>query len=245
VPFTASHPAAVLPLLRTPLPASALVAGSIAPDLPFYLPVPIPWATHTAVAVVTVDVLLGGLAWALWHGLLAAPALATAPAGLRARLPGIRLGVRCRLAGPPMVAWFLLALATGAATHVLWDEFTHPRRWGTELFPVLDQSWGLLPGYRWLQYVTSLVGGLALLLWLVRWWRRTPARPVSAQPATRWVWLLLVTIGAVAGGTAAVRSPSIGAAAFVGATWAGGAVLVAAVVLALGWRVRALGREPV
>ena len=66
MPFTASHAAAVLPLLRTPLPASALVIGSIAPDLPYYLPVPLPWATHTALAVGTVDVLLGGLAWALW-----------------------------------------------------------------------------------------------------------------------------------------------------------------------------------
>ena len=37
MPFTGSHPAAVLPLLRTSLPGSALVAGSLAPDVPFYL----------------------------------------------------------------------------------------------------------------------------------------------------------------------------------------------------------------
>jgi hypothetical protein len=37
VPVTGGHPAAVLPLLRTPLPASALVAGSLAPDVPSYL----------------------------------------------------------------------------------------------------------------------------------------------------------------------------------------------------------------
>ena len=42
MPFTASHPAAILPFLRTPLPASALVAGSIAPDLPYYVPVDVP-----------------------------------------------------------------------------------------------------------------------------------------------------------------------------------------------------------
>ena len=36
MPFTGSHPAAVLPLLRTSLPASALVAGSLAPDVPFH-----------------------------------------------------------------------------------------------------------------------------------------------------------------------------------------------------------------
>ena len=61
MPFTPSHAAAVLPFLRTPLPASALVIGSVAPDLPYYLPVDLPWDTHTASAVVTVDLLLGGL----------------------------------------------------------------------------------------------------------------------------------------------------------------------------------------
>jgi hypothetical protein len=34
VPFTGSHPAAVLPFLRWSMPASALVIGSMAPDFP-------------------------------------------------------------------------------------------------------------------------------------------------------------------------------------------------------------------
>jgi hypothetical protein len=83
MPFTGSHPVAVLPLLRTPMPASGLVVGSIAPDLPYYPPV-VEWRTHTATAVVTTDLLIGILAWALWHSLLTRAALATAPAGLRA-----------------------------------------------------------------------------------------------------------------------------------------------------------------
>lgn len=51
MPLTGSHPAAVLPLLRTPLPASALVDGSIAPDVPS-LPVELLRPTRTALAVV-------------------------------------------------------------------------------------------------------------------------------------------------------------------------------------------------
>ncbi|MGY1622647.1 DUF4184 family protein [Geodermatophilus sp. SYSU D00965] len=235
MPFTGSHPAAVLPFLRTPLPPSALVVGSLAPDLPFYLPVPFPWATHTALAVVTVDVLLGGLAWALWHALLVAPALAVAPTALRARLTGVRPGLRRRLATVPAVAWTLLALAVGAGTHVLWDEFTHPRRWGTDHLPALSAQWGLLPGYRWLQYASGLVGGLVLLAWALRWWRRTPARPLPPGAGTSWPWLLLTAVGGSVGGVAALTSPSIGAAAFASATWGGGAVLAVSVVLAAGW----------
>lgn len=37
MPFTLSHPAAVLPLLRPPFVPVALVAGAMAPDVPYFL----------------------------------------------------------------------------------------------------------------------------------------------------------------------------------------------------------------
>ena len=121
------------------------------------------------------------------------------------------------------------------------DEFTHPRRWGTELVPALGETWGLLPGYRWLQYATSVLGGLALLVWFVRWWRRTPARP-TGRSGTAWAWLLLGTVGTVVGGAAALTSESFGTAIFDGATWGGGAALAVAAALALAWHVRRRSR---
>ena len=44
LPFTLAHPAAVLPFARRPFSAAALVAGAVAPDLPYFvrsLPVPV------------------------------------------------------------------------------------------------------------------------------------------------------------------------------------------------------------
>ncbi|WP_051515822.1 DUF4184 family protein [Candidatus Blastococcus massiliensis] len=237
MPFTPSHAAAVLPFLRTPLPASALVAGSVAPDLPFYLPFDPGFRTHTATAVVTVNVLLGLAAWALWHGLLAEPAVRAAPAALRARLTGVPLGLRVRLAAPARVGWTLLALAVGAGTHVLWDEFTHARRWGPETFPVLAEQWGLMPGYRWLQYVTSVLGGLVLVGWAVRWWLRTPAGP-SGRPGRRWPWVLLSVVAVLTGTVAALPATGLGEAIYDAATWGGGAALAVAAVLAAAWQVR-------
>jgi NADPH:quinone reductase-like Zn-dependent oxidoreductase len=185
MPFTGSHPAVVLPFLRSPLPASALVIGSMAPDLPFYLPLPQPYATHTWLAAVTTDLLLGLLAWALWHGLLAGAALATAPAALRGRLEGRVLpGLAGRLASARRAVLLVAALVLGTGTHLAWDDFTHARRWGAEHVPALAQDWGPLPGYRWLQYLSSVVGLAVLAVWFVRWWRRTPAVPVP-EPAGR------------------------------------------------------------
>ena len=239
MPFTPSHAAAVLPFLRTPLPASALLAGSIAPDLPFYLPVDVPWATHTALAVVTTDLLLGLAAWAVWHGLLAAPALAAAPVPVRGRIPGLPApGLSGRFSAAPRVGWTLVALVVGAATHVVWDEFTHPRRWGPQHVAVLAEDWGALAGYRWLQYATSVMGAVVLLVWFVRWWRRTPTLPGPRRPGVRWAWLLLIGVGGGVCAVAAFPAPDLGAAVFAGATWGGGAALLVAVALAAGWHLR-------
>ncbi|MFI7588439.1 DUF4184 family protein [Spongisporangium articulatum] len=79
MPFTGSHPAAVVPLLvsgrfRGWLAPTALVIGSMSPDLPYYLPppaheVPVAW-THSGAGVVGLDLVTGLLCVALWHGLL-------------------------------------------------------------------------------------------------------------------------------------------------------------------------------
>ncbi|WP_157937006.1 DUF4184 family protein [Geodermatophilus chilensis] len=233
MPFTGSHPAAVLPFLRTPLPASALVAGSIAPDIPFYLPFTLSWATHTALAVGTVDVLLGGLAWVLWHGLLAPAALSAAPAGLRGRLAGVPLGLRSRLRSARAVGLVLLALAVGAGLHVLIDEFTHPGRWGAEHVPGLAQPWGPLPGVRWLDYAGGVLGGVVLLVWLARWWRRTPAVPAPDRPRWWLPWVVVALAGLVGGLSAAGGAPDLRSAAVAAAFRGGGALLATAVVLAL------------
>lgn len=238
MPFTASHAVAALPFLRTPLPASALVIGSMTPDLPYYLPLDPDVRTHTALAVVSYDLLLGALAWAIWHGLLAAPALAAAPAGLKARLAGVPLGLAPRIASASQVAWVLGALVLGAGIHVGWDEFTHAGRWGAENLPALGRSLGPLPVHGWLQQLSGLLGAAVLLAWFGRWWRRTPVRHARPEPGTWWVWAGLALAGVVVGGAAALSASSLGSAGYRGVTSGGGAMLAVAAVHATVWHVR-------
>ncbi|WP_369259610.1 DUF4184 family protein [Geodermatophilus amargosae] len=239
MPFTGSHPAAVLPLLRTGLPASALVAGSLAPDLPFFLPVDLGAPTHTALSVVTTDVLLGALLWALWHGLLSRPVLAWAPAPLVARLPARAApGLRRRLRTARQGAAVPAALAAGAATHVLWDEFTHPGRWGAGHVPALASTWAGVPGYSWAQDLSGLAGGLVLAGWLVGWWRRTPAGPAVSRPLWWLPWTALAVAAGAAGAMAAAGAPDVRSGAVAAAFTGGGVALGTAVLLALAWTVR-------
>jgi hypothetical protein len=168
---------------------------------------------------------------------LSAPALAAASAPLCGRLSGTPLGLRTRL-GSGALRWTVVGLFVGATTHVLWDEFTHPHRWGTDHVPALGEMWGPLPGYRWLQYASGLVGAAVLLVWFVHWWRRTPAEAARTTPGAWRAWAVIATAGVAAGAVAALSAPSPGAVGFQGVTAGGGAALTAAFLLAIGWRIR-------
>ena len=65
MPFTVSHAVVALPAVRGPLPAAAVAAGAMAPDVPLFLPGGLDYAaTHAfpslfATALPAAGVLLG------------------------------------------------------------------------------------------------------------------------------------------------------------------------------------------
>jgi hypothetical protein len=250
VPFTGSHVAAVLPLGRTRLATSALVIGSMAPDLPYYVPLRVgSERTHALAGVVGVDVLLGLAVLVLWHGLLVAPVLATAPPALRRRVPASALaGLRFRLGSVRALGLLWVSLAVGALTHVVWDAFTHQGRWGSQHIAWLAERHGSLTGCRWAQYVSGVVGALVLAAWLVRWSRSDPVRP--AGPGVRRsvalaAWAATALVGAVAA-TRAVSGPRPGdlhTEGYLIATRGISAAALTALGLAALWHLRA-ARSP-
>ncbi|MDQ0796953.1 DUF4184 family protein [Streptomyces sp. B1I3] len=198
MPFTLSHAAAVLPGIRRsgtgrgPLVASALVAGSFAPDATYYADTAVPGAmefgtvTHSAWGVFTVDVLITGVLVALWL-LLREPLVALLPAASRGRVYTFLRG-RPRVPGRPALpgtAWFVLSAVIGSGTHVVWDAFTHHDRWGTELIPVLGRSLGGHPVFQLVQY-----GSSAVALTVLAWFTCTGLRQAGPGPAPRSVPVL-------------------------------------------------------
>ncbi|MFF2010492.1 DUF4184 family protein [Streptomyces sp. NPDC058195] len=188
MPFTLSHAAAVLPGIRRngtargPLFASALVAGSFAPDMTYFADTAIPGAmefgevTHAVWGVLTVDVLIAAAAVALWL-LLREPLVALLPESWQGRVHAFVRG-RARAWGPRAAGWFVLSAVLGAASHVVWDAFTHHGRWGVRLVPVLNGSLGGFPVFQLVQYGTSAVA-LAVLVWFTAsGLRRAGAAPV-------------------------------------------------------------------
>jgi len=168
MPFTVSHAAAVLPFLRTPLPAAALVVGAMAPDLPYFLPLGIPRSfSHSWLGLVTVDLAIGLLVLLAWWLLLRAPVLDYAPGWLRDRMPERRTGG---------IVWVLVALVVGGATHLLLDTVTHEGSLDT-IIPVMAERLGLgLSVSNVVHVIVSVVGALILAWWVRRWVARTPRR---------------------------------------------------------------------
>ncbi len=210
MPFTGSHPAAVLPFLGTPLPMSALVAGSMAPDSAYYVPGALfgyPNHTHSASGVVGINLLLGFLLWATWHIVVSGPALAAAPAAVRSRCGHLQIGIRARLRRPVDLLLVPAAVMIGAATHVALDSFTHPWGWAIPHSRMLGTERLGVPGWTWAQLGLSALGLLVLAVFLRRAWLRAPISPVPADrlllaPSAVAAWWLIATaalIGALRG----------------------------------------------
>lgn len=193
MPFTATHVLAIMPLAairRQPFPLSALVIGSMIPDWPMF----VPWSPgyhhmHSLAGLLTACLPLGLACFFVFEGVLKRPLFALLPQYVQHRCVS-RLG-------PAVDGRFrsllvaCLAILIGAASHQLWDTFTHAGRWGTQVLPALQTSivtvWGQdIPGYKLLQIGSTLMGLPLLVMWLGLWLGRQEPSPLP--PALMEAW---------------------------------------------------------
>ena len=203
MPLTLSHPAAVLPLRRLGLPASVMVIGSMVPDVPLFVGSSTGYsATHRWTGVVTIDLLLTVGVVAVWFVVMRDALVDLAPDPVRLRLPArARLDRRQLLLLP-------VAAVVGSATHVLWDAFTHPGRWGVRQVAWLQDDHDGLAGHEWAQYVSGVVGLAIVAAAVVAHLRRAGLpdvdRPVRRLPAA--TLPVVVGLAAAAGVFSALRT---------------------------------------
>ncbi|WP_369070253.1 DUF4184 family protein [Kineococcus terrestris] len=175
MPVTPAHPAAVLPLLRGPLVPAALVAGAVAPDVPYSLRatgIPVSaqsWyepflnatTSHSAAGLLPVALPLALALFALW--LLARRPLAALLPALAPRPDRTR---RAWWAGAARV---LVSALVGIATHLVWDGLTHGDGWLVQRFPASGEPAfaGLTRARVW-EHGNSVAGLLVLAVFAHR-----------------------------------------------------------------------------
>ena len=195
MPFTLFHVAAVLPLLRNRkarLSATGLVIGSMAPDFEKFLRLGLHNRhSHTWASILYFSCPVSlGLAF-LFHWVVRDPLIAHLPRFLRQRLTRFRDGdwgryFRLRY------GVVLLSIVIGAATHLIWDSFTHRHGQLVPYFPWLKARLPIGPFspavFVVLAVLTSALGAGLLLRFV---WR-LPQTAVPAVPAKAIVryWLL-------------------------------------------------------
>ena len=211
MPFTPSHAVVALPFLRTPLVPAAVAIGAMTPDLPLFVRgLPVSYGLTHGVVWLPVTVLIAGALLLIWRCVLRPAVRELSPAWLARRLPpewdsGAGAAARETLAisgRPPCtsarsILLLIGSLAIGVLSHIVWDPFTHEGRWGTELLPLLDELWGPLAGYKWLQHGSSVLGLAVLAIWAIRWLRRRTAQvtpPRLLPDAVRGVWWLSLPV---------------------------------------------------
>ncbi len=158
MPFTLAHPAAVLPLLRHPFVPVALIAGSMAPDTPYFLTAVGIRSTHAgdwygSFLNATTTHSLGGLPIDLFYTVVLVGTY------WLLRAPITALGLTLPRVERPNVLWLIASALIGAATHLLWDFLTDAR---------------------FLQYASTAFG-LIVIAWFI-WTHRVALRTPDATP---------------------------------------------------------------
>ncbi|HLI62706.1 MAG TPA: DUF4184 family protein [Terriglobales bacterium] len=207
MPFTVAHAAAVLPLRKLKLVWSAAIIGSMAPDFPYVIGnIEYRDLGHQFPGVLWFTLPASFAALWLFHNMIKRPVIGLLPTGMQERLHrqsgDFKFGPASRFLA------ILGSISLGIATHLVWDAFTHYNSWpwrhiawlrGRLSVPFVHHH---MPVFSALQYASSVVGMLALAIWVLLWYRSAPTvAAATSRPRSRFALAVAMLAIAAAVGT--------------------------------------------
>ncbi|MBC5773852.1 DUF4184 family protein [Pontibacter sp. KCTC 32443] len=203
MPFTAAHPALILPLQRLHsrwFSTTGLIVGSIAPDFAYFLPYRrFGTLSHSLKGLFLFDLPMALALAILFHLLIRDQVVQNLPDYLRERALSIK---PVKLGSYLLSNWHIFAISAliGSFTHLFWDSFTHANEYfvrNYSHFFLQPVSLGIieLPLSRAIQHISTIVG-LSVLGWHIS---TLPVAQVKQKPWLSWMpyWILVGFIGAV------------------------------------------------
>lgn len=199
MPFTFSHPAIVLPLKYLPkrlVSMTGLIIGSMAPDFEYFIRMKVESIySHTVMGMLWFDLPLGLILAFLYHNIIRNSLIDNLPFQLKKRLYGFKKFEWTNYFQKNFIVVFL-SLLIGISSHILWDSFTHRSGYFVILIPDLSYVTTLfnfqLPFYKILQHLSSLIGGIVVLLCI---WKMPVVKLVPKQKIHKyWVIVFLVLL---------------------------------------------------
>ena len=175
MPFTFSHPAVILPatyLDKKYYCLSALIIGSMTPDFEYFIRMrDFSKYSHTWTGLFWFDIPLGLALLFLFHNVVRNTLIQYLPFSLNVRFSVFeKFNWNQYFRQHKLVV--LSSLMVGIASHLLWDSFTHEGDYFTNLIPLLHDQYDFLGrtanGATLLQYTSSLVGCIIMIIYLFR-----------------------------------------------------------------------------
>ncbi len=199
MPWTLSHPAAILPLRRLtpqPLDFAALVFGSMTPDIGYYIGhFDLANFAHTLPGSFIACLPIGVIMLLIFY-FFARPVCYVLPSPHRQLLLPL-----CPDFPKSALSWaiILLSLLLGAWTHNFWDAFTHEHGWFVERSPWLQQPVfhirsTTVDRFLLFQELSTVVGFLIVALIYGRWLRRPRESRAADSEPDGWRYLFWAAI---------------------------------------------------
>jgi hypothetical protein len=194
MPFTAAHPAIILPFAGIKkIPLSALVIGSLTPDFEYFIKMKLTGRySHTLEGMFLMDLPIAFMLWLIFHQIIKKPLIKNLPHYFKERLLPLRkfdfiAHMKANL------LYIIIGFLIGIFSHIAWDSFTHAKevfvlQWNWLSRPLLS-DYPNFPAFRMLQHLSTLIGSI-IIVW---YFHRMPVQQckVDVRPS---FWLIFVAI---------------------------------------------------
>jgi hypothetical protein len=201
MPFTLSHNAAVLPLLKSKhLSATGLIIGTMAPDFEYFFRMNVKGIYgHTVPGIFYFDIPVSILLAFLFHNVVKRNLIDHLPVFLQGRFKEVReLNFNEYIKTHKIV--FLLSVLIGTISHIVWDGFTHERQFFVQHLPMIYKDrvvpfhGAKYPLWYALQYMSTIIGG-AIVIWYIL--AKKPEPGIYNRPGIIYWMLLLIIVGVI------------------------------------------------
>ena len=197
MPFTFSHPAAILPVTLLPkkyYSLTGLVVGSIAPDFTYFIRVHTEnLYGHTIHGLFLFDLPMGLLIALAYHQLVRNSLSDYAPGWIRSRIIPFK---KFDWLQYQSANWIIVIISVlfGSATHLLWDSFTHENGYFVHIFHFLQKGINAF-GFNMqlckiLQYLSTVFGGLVIVAAFLH----LPEYKIPVKRGVNFYWFIFVII---------------------------------------------------
>lgn len=200
MPFTFSHPAAIVPLnyvAKEWLSLSALVLGSIVPDFEYFIRMKVlSIYSHTWVGLFWYDLPLALIILLVYTRFIKDKLIAHLPSGINVRFSQYQNNkVKYDL------LYFVIAIVSiliGAASHILWDSFTHPAGYFVKHHHILKHKMLIanhsVAFYNMLQHISSAIGALIVIYAVYRMPKGDLTNVGAGRIARYWGGMVLIAL---------------------------------------------------